>query len=700
MLSEKAMGVLRDASKKVEVPESSIAKASTKNKMVDQGQSAGLKQRRSGANTSEETTTTSTSATAGGGELPSSSSASSKENGKSTTRSSRSSFFSKWSGNLGVLVIIAYGALISHNFYRVCYPDWASFGLPESDFIGNRVNTGAKLEGIVFVVDEAQGGKKKPGAGQREEIWRFPFEYKWENLGLEKIDIPISVSQALLEKVENKKLEFVITRPADASRNGKAREVARVEGAAVKWKPQPFELSTARKHNLLVPFRPNGQARDEIINEYGDTESVPFDPEWQSEQDRLCPIKQQPTYIKPNEKDKHGIQIRKKYQLRGLPKIQLRLVYDEDRYPWQYLFPSRPSSNGYFPAAFVDEFWLTDDQLIEFDMEEAEKTATVDSAVQFNTSLYFELMSSARWRFQHVMEERIEAMTKTLGEEESLQMRDLFANTSPMLLIVTLVVSILHTVFEFLAFKADVAFWSAQSAETLNKYVSVTSVLLNIVFEVILLLYLFDKESNFLILIFSSIAIAIDCWKVSRAMRLDAVWLFGVIPLPRLKAKQHKQGEDWDWIAIKYLSILLAPVVVAYASYNLVYECHKGWYSYLLETAASCVYAGGFMLMTPQLFINYKLKSVAHLPWRRFVYRALNTFVDDLFSFIIRMPAMHRMSCFRDDVVFFIYLYQRWVYPVDESRQFGDDDDGEEVVDRSVEMQSSSIATKHAKKKR
>merc|ERR1711966_154358 len=80
--------------------------------------------------------------------------------------------------------------------------------------------------------------------------------------------------------------------------------------------------------------------------------------------------------------------------------------------------------------------------------------------------------------------------------------------------------------------------------------------------------------------------------------------------------------------------------------------------------------------MTPQLFINYRLKSVAYLPWSRFVYRALNTFIDDLFSFIIRMPTMHRMSCFRDDVVFVVYLYQRWIYPEDKSRTFDEDEGG------------------------
>jgi hypothetical protein len=67
--------------------------------------------------------------------------------------------------------------------------------------------------------------------------------------------------------------------------------------------------------------------------------------------------------------------------------------------------------------------------------------------------------------------------------------------------------------------------------------------------------------------------------------------------------------------------------------------------------------------MFPQLFLNWKLKSVAHLPWQVLIYKSLNTFIDDLFSFIVRMPAMARLSCFRDDVVFIIYLYQRWLYP-------------------------------------
>ena len=53
-------------------------------------------------------------------------------------------------------------------------------------------------------------------------------------------------------------------------------------------------------------------------------------------------------------------------------------------------------------------------------------------------------------------------------------------------------------------------------------------------------------------------------------------------------------------------------------------------------------------MMTPQLFINYKMKSVAHLPWRMMTYKALNTFIDDIFAFVIKMPTLYRIGCFRD----------------------------------------------------
>ena len=35
----------------------------------------------------------------------------------------------------------------------------------------------------------------------------------------------------------------------------------------------------------------------------------------------------------------------------------------------------------------------------------------------------------------------------------------------------------------------------------------------------------------------------------------------------------------------------------------------------------------------------------------------------------MQMPTLHRLACFRDDVIFIIYIVQRWLYPVDAARK-------------------------------
>lgn len=49
-------------------------------------------------------------------------------------------------------------------------------------------------------------------------------------------------------------------------------------------------------------------------------------------------------------------------------------------------------------------------------------------------------------------------------------------------------------------------------------------------------------------------------------------------------------------------------------------------------------------------------------------YKSVNTFIDDLFAFVVKMPIMHRLACLRDDVIFVVYLYQRYKYRTDYTR--------------------------------
>ena len=122
----------------------------------------------------------------------------------------------------------------------------------------------------------------------------------------------------------------------------------------------------------------------------------------------------------------------------------------------------------------------------------------------------------------------------------------------------------------------------------------------------------------------------------------------------------------------------------------------------LVPTQVGAVYAFGFIMMCPQLYINYRLKSVAHMPWRQMTYKFLNTIIDDLFAFVIKMPLLHRLSVFRDDAIFVIYLYQRWVYRVDMKRVnefgFGGDDEGKQAEGVAVGGDGGGVGEKEVAK--
>jgi len=56
------------------------------------------------------------------------------------------------------------------------------------------------------------------------------------------------------------------------------------------------------------------------------------------------------------------------------------------------------------------------------------------------------------------------------------------------------------------------------------------------------------------------------------------------------------------------------------------------------------------------------------------------------------MPTLHRLSCFRDDLIFFIFLWQRWAYRTDHSRvnEFGTVADEDSAGQQRQQVQSAA----------
>jgi hypothetical protein len=364
----------------------------------------------------------------------------------------------------------------------------------------------------------------------------------------------------------------------------------------------------------------------------------------------------------------------------------------------------RDNSTGqivqYFPIIYQNKFWQLKDHMSEIN-------DTIDE-IDLNLSIDF----AAFWKIQALVlfsdgmkQQENNPMSMTDGSEID-SIKKILLDTNPYLLGITVLVSLLHSLLEFLAFKSDISHWRNKKN---NVGVSVRSIVANVVQQTITLLYLIDNSEGTSVMILASqgFGILVEAWKITTIVNIEIEWS-GVIPNVKVTDKYklsetEEKTKEYDSIAFKYLYWVAVPLLIAYAIYSLIYKEHKSWYSFVVTTLVGFVYTYGFLTLIPSVYINYRLKSVAHVPKKAMAYKVVNTFIDDLFAFVVKMPWLHRLATLRDDVIFFIYLYQTWIYRVDYSRvneygQGGDDaQDVEEVVE---EKDGQKVTKKETKKQR
>nr|XP_014349944.1 PREDICTED: cleft lip and palate transmembrane protein 1-like protein [Latimeria chalumnae] len=289
------------------------------------------------------------------------------------------------------------------------------------------------------------------------------------------------------------------------------------------------------------------------------------------------------------------------------------------------------------------------------------------SVTKLPLTISYDTISLGKLRFWIHMQDAVYSLQQFgFTEKDVDEVKGIFVDTNLYFLALTFFVAAFHLLFDFLAFKNDISFWKGK---TTMVGMSTKAVLWRCFSTIVIFLFLLDEQTSLLVLVPSGIGALIEVWKVKKAFKMSILWK-GLKPTFQFGTynESEKKTEKYDTQAMHFLSYILYPLCIGGAVYSLLYVSYKSWYSWLINSLVNGVYAFGFLFMLPQLFVNYKLKSVAHLPWKAFMYKAFNTFIDDIFAFIITMPTSHRLACFRDDVVFVIYLYQKWLYPVDKSR--------------------------------
>ncbi|ESK86816.1 cleft lip and palate associated transmembrane protein [Moniliophthora roreri MCA 2997] len=362
--------------------------------------------------------------------------------------------------------------------------------------------------------------------------------------------------------------------------------------------------------------------------------------------------------------------------------VTLALISDANVLPYStlpppirehvHLIPGKRDNTGakgyYKPIIFPNEFWHLRSHYIELNSTTPEMPLQI--VFQPMSFMKFQLFASMTHGFNEAAKQQGSAASAELDE-----VKRMLLETNPWFLALTGTVSALHVIFEMLAFSSDVSHWR-QKKEMVG--VSVRTIITNVFVQIVILLYLIDNNENtsWMILFGSGMGVIIEAWKITKAVDISIVPSPAGSTLPfKLEVKDkhvlnedEKKTQEYDRLAFRYVSYVAIPTLAAYTVYSLIYESHRGWYSFVISTLTSYVYMFGFAQLVPQLIINYKLKSVAHMPMKAMIYKTLSTVVDDLFAFCIKMPFLHRLACFRDDVVFLIFLYQRWIYRIDPKR--------------------------------
>ena len=323
--------------------------------------------------------------------------------------------------------------------------------------------------------------------------------------------------------------------------------------------------------------------------------------------------------------------------------------------PWNFKY----FDNKIYPKGKLFVSPLNEDTFFNIDYERRIINLTREN---FTINVEFNMRDGYLWSFKNLFEYSIDGINSIIGKSSSFNIdhiKRFFLSSNPFLLRVTLVASILEFIFKTLAFEKDIAFWVKKDS---FKGVSLRSIILTLIQEIIIFLYL-TEEANILVLYFQIAGIVIELWKILKLITFCRRF-------PFFKVKDEYQGEtdEADQIGTKYLIIILIPLILIFSIYQILFVKFRSIKSYIIKCATGSIFAFGFLSMMPQLYVNYKLKTVAGMSRNAMVYKFISTFIDDLYSFLEDLPLMYKIACFRDDIIYVIWLYQCYLYPVDPTR--------------------------------
>ena len=253
------------------------------------------------------------------------------------------------------------------------------------------------------------------------------------------------------------------------------------------------------------------------------------------------------------------------------PNITVNLVQDYTGWtpgqvppPLDEFVEFTPSLQNYKPIFYVNDYWNLNKDYMPIN----------DTVETLNFTITFQPLSMFKWQMYSAqqMKNRFNMLGPLMGDEEDEDqdsIKEAFLDTNIYLLVLTFVISIVHSVFEFLAFKNDIQFWKERKS---LEGLSVRSVFFNVFQSLIVLLYVLDNETNTVIKVSCFVGLGIEIWKINKVLDIsidpDRTFL-GIFPRIQFKDKgsyAESSTKEFDRMAFKYLGSAMFPLALCYLS--------------------------------------------------------------------------------------------------------------------------------------
>jgi hypothetical protein len=108
--------------------------------------------------------------------------------------------------------------------------------------------------------------------------------------------------------------------------------------------------------------------------------------------------------------------------------------------------------NSYLPLVYFNDFWMLQDNLQTIN----QTTPTLALSLSFSEIPMWKMQMYAQFTESLNMQNTMMGVSSS----ETDEIKRMFLETNAWLLGLTMIVSLLHSVFDFLAFKNDIAFWN------------------------------------------------------------------------------------------------------------------------------------------------------------------------------------------------------------------------------------------------